>query len=67
MLDRIIAFCRKNSIPFDNGLLVLLHEARKALREPETEKVPIEPPPSPEIDRRFSSPEELTKPGEVAI
>lgn len=43
MLDRIIDYCRKNGIPFDNGLIVLLHEARKALRKPETEKVPTSP------------------------
>lgn len=42
MLDRIIVFCQKNSVPFDNTLLVLLHEARKTL-SPEMKRSPFSP------------------------
>lgn len=34
MLSRIIDYCEKNSIPFDNGPRVWLSEARKALKYP---------------------------------
>lgn len=34
MLSRIISFSERNGVPFDNGLRVLLNEARKALKTP---------------------------------
>ncbi|MDG6904412.1 MAG: hypothetical protein JRN20_01350 [Nitrososphaerota archaeon] len=37
LLSRIIDYCKKNSIPFDNALIVLMHEARKALKTPTLE------------------------------
>ncbi|MHB1908740.1 MAG: hypothetical protein ACYCQJ_07685 [Nitrososphaerales archaeon] len=55
LLSRIIDYCKKNSIPFDNGLVVLLHEARKALKNPEIDL-------SPELKRSHFSPEDEREP-----
>lgn len=50
MLSRIISFCEKNSIPFDNGLRLLLSDARKVLNI------------SPEVKRSFFYPGDGTEP-----
>ena len=57
LLTRIISYCEKNSIPFDNGLRVLLSEARKALKYPAVEKSS-----SPDLKRFRKSPEDGTEP-----